>query len=68
VPIYPETAPPDEAMLTAIAPMLCVSAVLDELTDASIGSGPRPLYAFRLIGALLVATLVPLLIDRRSRR
>jgi hypothetical protein len=28
----------------------------------------RFLYAFRLIGALLVATLVPLLIDRRFRR
>jgi F0F1-type ATP synthase assembly protein I len=55
-------------MLTAIAPMPCVSAVLGEFTDASIGSGPRLLYAFRLIGALLVATLVPLLIDRRSRR
>jgi hypothetical protein len=25
-------------------------------------------YAFRLIGALLVAVLVPLLIDRRFRR
>ncbi|HXN75138.1 MAG TPA: hypothetical protein VN876_00810 [Gemmatimonadaceae bacterium] len=28
----------------------------------------RFLYAFRLIGALLLATLVPLLIDRRFRR
>jgi hypothetical protein len=28
----------------------------------------RLLYAFRLIGALLVATLVPFLIDRRFRR
>jgi hypothetical protein len=31
-------------------------------------SADRFLYAFRLIGALLVATLVPLLIDRRFRR
>ena len=26
------------------------------------------LYGLRLIGALLIATLVPLLIDRRARR
>ena len=26
------------------------------------------LYALRFIGALLIATLVPLLIDRRARR
>jgi hypothetical protein len=31
-------------------------------------SADRVLYAFRLIAALLVATLVPLLIDRRFRR
>jgi hypothetical protein len=31
-------------------------------------SADRFLYACRLIGALLVATLVPLLIDRRFRR
>ena len=28
----------------------------------------RPYYAARLIGALLIATLVPLLIDRYARR
>jgi hypothetical protein len=31
-------------------------------------STSRFYYAARLIGALLVATLVPLLIDRRARR
>lgn len=31
-------------------------------------TGIRLLYAARLVGALLVATLVPLLIDRRLRR
>ncbi len=31
-------------------------------------SASRYYYAARLVGALLVATLVPLLIDRRARR
>jgi hypothetical protein len=31
-------------------------------------STSRLYYALRLIGALLIATLVPLLIDRRARR
>lgn len=31
-------------------------------------SSKRYYYAARLIGALLIATLVPLLIDRRARR
>jgi len=29
---------------------------------------PRIFYALRLVGALLVATVLPILIDRRARR
>ncbi len=56
-------------MLTASEPTLYLSSVLGEFADAALfESGPRLLYAARLIGALLVATLVPILIDRRFRR
>ena len=68
MPIYREITPPDEAMLIASVPTLFVSATLGEFADAWAGSGPRLLYASRLVAALLVATLVPLLIDRRARR
>jgi len=37
-------------------------------TDTTEFSDNHLLYALRLIGALLVATLVPLLIDQRARR
>ena len=37
-------------------------------TDTAEFSANHLLYALRLIGALLVATAVPLLIDRRARR
>jgi hypothetical protein len=37
-------------------------------TDGAEFSGNHLFYALRLIGALLVATVVPLLIDRRARR
>jgi hypothetical protein len=55
-------------MLLASVPTLFVSATVGEFTDVWAGGGQRLLYAFRLIGALLSATLVPLLIDRRARR
>ena len=54
-------------MPTAFVPVLCLSAALGEFTETWISSGPRLLYAFRLTGAILVATLVQLLIDRRAR-
>jgi hypothetical protein len=38
-----------------------------EIFDPTASTG-RLFYAARLIGALLMATLVPLLIDRRARR
>lgn len=42
------------------------------VTQMEMGSSQftstRWYYALRLIGALMVATLVPLLIDRRARR
>jgi hypothetical protein len=54
--------------------MLSVSALLVGLVLSQAGSN-RPeisdnhvLYALRLIGAILMATVVPLLIDRRARR
>ena len=37
-------------------------------TDSAEFSANHLFYALRLIGALLVATVVPLLIDRRARR
>jgi hypothetical protein len=59
----------DQTMLTASEPTLYFSSVLGELADAALfGTGPRLFYASRLIGALLAATLVPILIDRRFRR
>lgn len=41
---------------------LVTAAIADEI------SGSHFFYAIRSMGALLVATLVPLLIDRRFRR
>jgi hypothetical protein len=37
-------------------------------TDTTEFSDNHLVYALRLIGALLIATLVPLLIDQRARR
>jgi len=37
-------------------------------TDSAELSNDHLFYALRLIGALLVATVVPLLVDRRARR
>jgi hypothetical protein len=48
---------------------LIVSAVTIQMDAGDSGSsGVRFYYAARLIGALLLATVVPLLIDRRARR
>ena len=56
-------------MLNASESTLCFFGILAELTDAALfGNGSRFFYASRLIGALLAATLVPILIDRRFRR
>lgn len=49
--------------LPVVATIIGIS-VLAESADPGI----RMFYAARLVGALLVATLVPLLIDRRLRR
>jgi hypothetical protein len=47
-------------------------ATMIQTTQMEMGSSQftttRFFYASRLIGALLIATLVPLLIDRRARR
>lgn len=56
-------------MLNASESTLCLFGILGELTDVALfGNGPRIFHASRLIGALLAATLVPILIDRRFRR
>jgi hypothetical protein len=43
-------------------------SVFAELARAEWLRGDRLFYAARLVAALLVATLVPILIDRRLRR
>ncbi len=55
-------------MLSAV-----VSAIVSVLVSQADAAGAevsssRFYYAARLIGALLIATLIPLLIDRRARR
>jgi len=48
---------------------LIVSAVATQVVAGDADSSSlRFYYASRLIGALLLATVVPLLIDRRARR
>jgi len=48
---------------------LIVSAVATQVDAGDVGSSSnRFYYASRLIGALLLATVVPLLVDRRARR
>jgi hypothetical protein len=55
-------------MLTASL-FLIVSAFATQMDAGDSGSaGLRLYYASRLIGALLLATAIPLLIDRRARR
>jgi hypothetical protein len=55
-------------MLSA-ALFLIVSAIATQLDAGDVEfSSIRLYYASRLIGALLLATVVPLLIDRRARR
>ena len=55
-------------MLSVSAFLVVRIAVIQADTTAAELSGSRLYYAARLIGALLVATVVPLLIDRRARR
>ena len=50
-------------------PLAVVVAIIGiSLYADSAETSVRILYAARLVGALLVVTLVPLLIDRRLRR
>ena len=55
-------------MLSASALVAVGLAATQTDTDSTEFSANHLLYALRLIGALLVATVVPLLIDRRARR
>ena len=55
-------------MLSAVALLVVGLIVAQTGSDSSELSDNHLFYAVRLIGALLVATLVPLLIDRRARR
>ena len=55
-------------MLSA-SPLLVVGVVVTQVeTDTADFSDNHLFYALRLIGAILIATVVPLLIDRRARR
>jgi hypothetical protein len=55
--------------MTIVPPVLALISAVDLSGDGdSIDVGSRLFYALRLIGALAVATLVPILIDRRLRR
>jgi hypothetical protein len=51
----------------AVSVIVRVFASQMEAAGAEVSSS-RLYYAGRLVGALLIATLVPLLIDRRARR
>jgi hypothetical protein len=54
-------------MLSALA--LLARVVVTQMETGGTGfSTSRLYYASRFIGALLIATLVPLLIDRHARR
>ena len=57
----------DSYMLTASV-LLIVTLVAQADTGSAEPSPSHYYYAARLIGALLIATFVPLLIDRRARR
>jgi hypothetical protein len=54
-------------LLSAIVHVVGVVRTQTE-TDTAEFSDNHLVYALRLIGALLIATLVPLLIDQRARR
>jgi hypothetical protein len=47
---------------------IAVTVVVQAESDSAEFSTTPLYYAVRLIGALLIATLIPLLIDRRARR
>jgi hypothetical protein len=55
-------------MLSASAFLLIGAVVAQFEIGTTEFSDNHLAYALRLIGALLIATLVPLLIDRRARR
>ncbi len=55
-------------MLSASAIVAVGFALSQTDADSAQFSANHLFYALRLIGALLVATVVPLLIDRRARR
>lgn len=54
--------------LSATAILVVAVMAIQTGTDTAGFSDNHLFYAFRLIGALVVATGVPLLIDRRARR
>ena len=55
-------------MLSATALLVMGVVRTQTETDTAEFSDNHLFYALRLIGALLIATLVPLLIDQRARR
>ena len=55
-------------LLSASALAVVGFVVTQTETDSAEFSANHLFYALRLIGALLIATAVPLLIDRRARR
>ena len=55
-------------MLSASALLVIGVVAIQAVTDTAEFSDNHLVYALRLIGALLIATLVPLLIDLRARR
>lgn len=55
-------------MLIAAVLLIVRVVVIQADTGSAEFSTSHFYYASRLIGALLIATLVPLLIDRRARR
>lgn len=55
-------------MLSASVLLIVRVVVTQTATGSTEFSTSHFYYASRLVGALLIATLVPLLIDRRARR
>ncbi|MDP9205708.1 MAG: hypothetical protein M3P12_09675 [Gemmatimonadota bacterium] len=55
-------------MLSVSALLVAGIVVTQPETDSAGSPAGHVFYALRLIGALLVATAVPLLIDQRARR
>jgi hypothetical protein len=56
------------SMLSASALLAIRDVVTQTEIDTAESAGNHLFYALRLIGALLIATVVPLLIDQRARR